>query len=62
MSNPVAAKPVVNFLDIKTVQRVLNQYPLKLDYKNKEHVDGFKKLLEWSLTQGRWAGFMAEVS
>lgn len=52
----------VEFLKIKTVSRIMIDYPLMLDGRNRSHVAAFKRLLEWSMTQGRWSGSCAKPS
>lgn len=44
------------------LQKLMDAHPLILDAKNQKHVLVFRRMLEWSMCQGRWSGWMAEQS
>jgi hypothetical protein len=44
------------FLKHPSVQKMLNNYPIVLDSKNPKHVFIFRRLIEWSMTHGRFSG------
>lgn len=51
-----------NFLKHPKIQIMLNDYPTILDADNNQHIFIFRRLLEWSMTHGRWSGHMGDLS
>lgn len=51
-----------NFLNDPKVRNLIKESPLFLDAEDEEDVRAFRKLLEVSLSQGRWWGEMARIS
>ena len=57
-------KPVENpsvFMNRK-MKKYIKIYPLYLDHNNEEHILMFRRVLEIAMSQGRWTGFMADLS
>ena len=44
------------------VKQLLEMTPIKISAQNQKHIIVFRRLLEISLSQGRWMGFFPEVS
>lgn len=42
--------------------KLIRNYPLMLNAKNPKHLLVFRRMIEWSMTKGFWAGTMAEES
>lgn len=51
-----------NFLANKTINKLINKSPLFLDADDEMHVLAFRKIIEISLSQGRWWGEAADIS
>ncbi len=52
----------IDFLSHKVVNKSMKDYPLFLDPENEMHVLAFRKILEASLSQGRWWGEVPRLS
>jgi hypothetical protein len=49
------------FMDRK-MKKYIKKYPLFLNKNDGEHILMFRRIIEISLSQGRWNGFMPEIS
>lgn len=52
----------VNFLSHKVVKKSMKTCPLFLDAEDEMHILAFRKILEASLSQGRWWGEVPRIS
>jgi len=52
----------INFLSHKVVSKSMRDYPLFLDPEDEMHILAFRKILEASLSQGRWWGEVPRIS
>ena len=46
----------------KKIRSFIEKYPVKLTYKNGRHIYMFRRILEWSMHEGRWTGRVPMVS
>jgi hypothetical protein len=46
----------------KKIKEFIDQEPLRINYYNSDHVFMFRRILEWSMHQGRWSGKVAMLS
>lgn len=51
-----------DFLSNKNVHYLVNKSPLFMDEEEESHVLIFRKILEISMSQGRWSGDMPVLS
>lgn len=51
-----------NFLSDPKIRSFIKKSPLFLDAEDEADVLAFRKILELSLSQGRWSGEMARIS
>lgn len=42
--------------------KLINNFPLILNAENPKHVLVFRRMLEWSMTKGFWAGSVGDLS
>lgn len=55
-------KDTSDFLSDPKIGKLLKKSPLFLDAEDEMHVSMFRKILELSLSQGRWSGAVPKVS
>lgn len=55
-------KDTSDFLSDPKIGKLLKKSPLFLDAEDEMHVSMFRKILELSLSQGRWSGAMPRIS
>jgi hypothetical protein len=57
-----ATKDASNFLSDVEIRKIITKSPLFLDAEDEAHVSNFRRILEISLSQGRWSGEMPRIS
>lgn len=62
MSTNSSDNKFVNFLANRTINKLVNKSPLFLDAQDEMHILTFRKILEISLSQGRWWGEVPRIS
>lgn len=55
-------KDASNFLSDVEICKIIKKSPLFLDAEDEAHVSNFRRILEISLSQGRWSGEMPRIS
>lgn len=51
-----------NFLSLAKVRKLISRGPIMMDSSNEEHTLIFRRILELSISQGRWFGATSRKS
>lgn len=54
--------PLDQLIKNSKMRNLCLQYPIILDANNSKHILIFRRLIEWSMSEGRWSGWMADKS